>query len=128
MHGAGSSVITVEGGVPPPRRQLCRHGRPHRSGYLPGCGGLRRRTVEVTGVDYRHLSTVSAVLREAGCDVQSGRSPSACAGTAPSRGAAGAHGPPLPHRRPGAAHGRPDPGKGCTVFVENIFEPLPPRG
>ncbi|MFQ9918614.1 MAG: hypothetical protein ACLRWQ_21795 [Flavonifractor plautii] len=55
-------------------------------------------------MDYRHLSTVSAVLREAGCDVQSWAESIRLRRDGPSRGAASAHGPypgflPTPRRR-----------------------------
>ncbi len=124
VHGAGSSVITVEGGAPP-RRQLCRHGRPHRSGYLPGRSGLRRRHGRGDGVDYRHLSTVSAVLREAGCDVQSGAESIRLRRDGPLQGVRPVRTAPYP----GFPTDAQAPlmaaltrGKGCTVFVENIFE------
>ena len=72
VHGAGSSVITVEGGVPLHGGSYAVMGdRIVAATYLAAAASAGG-TVEVTGVDYRHLSTVSAVLREAGCDVQSG--------------------------------------------------------
>ena len=72
VHGAGSSVITVEGGVPLHGGSYAVMGdRIVAATYLAAAASAGG-TVEGTGVDYRHLSTVSAVLREAGCDVQSG--------------------------------------------------------
>ena len=82
-------------------------------------------TVEVTGVDYRHLSTVSAVLREAGCDVQSGAESIRLRRDGPLQGVRPVRTAPYP----GFPTDAQAPlmaaltrGKGCTVFVENIFE------
>lgn len=72
VSGAGSSVITVEGGHP-------LHGGEHtvigdrivaatHLSAVAAAGG----DVELTGIDYRHLSTVSAVFSESGCQVNSG--------------------------------------------------------
>ena len=71
VSGAGSSVITVEGGHP-------LHGGEHtvigdrivaatHLSAVAAAGG----DVELTGIDYRHLSTVSAVFSESGCQVNS---------------------------------------------------------
>ena len=72
VRGAGSSVIVVRGG-----KRL--HGGEHRvmgdrivaATYLAAAASAGGQ-VEVTGVDYRHLSTVTSVLSEAGCVVKSG--------------------------------------------------------
>ena len=104
VHGAGSSVITVA--------------------YLAAAASAGG-TVEVTGVDYRHLSTVSAVLREAGCDVQSGAESIRLRRDGPLQGVRPVRTAPYP----GFPTDAQAPlmaaltrGKGCTVFVENIFE------
>lgn len=125
VRGAGSSVITVEG-----KRPL--HGGEHTvigdrivaATYLTAVAAAGG-DVSVRGVDYRHLSTVTAVLREAGCEVYSekGRVRLTCAA-------------PLKAVRP--IHTAPYPGfptdaqapvmaalasaVGTTVFVENMFE------
>lgn len=73
VRGAGSSVITVEGGRP-------LHGGEHTvigdrivaATYLAAVAAAGG-DVDVTGVDYRHLSTVTAVLTEAGCLLESGK-------------------------------------------------------
>lgn len=72
ISGAGSSVITVEGGHP-------LHGGEHIviGDRIVACTHLAAVAaaggdVELTGVDYRHLSTVTSVLAEAGCHVKSG--------------------------------------------------------
>ncbi len=125
VHGAGSSTIRIEGG-----RAL--HGGEHTvigdrivaATYLAAAAAAGG-DVSVRGVDWRHLSTVTSVLREAGCDVRS------TAGTARLTCAAPLHGV-----RP--IHTAPYPGfptdaqaplmaalssaAGTTVFVENVFE------
>ena len=125
VRGAGSSVITVEGGAP-------LHGGSYTvpadrivaATYLAaaGCAG---GDVELTGVDWRRLSTVTAVLREAGCRVAS--TPDAIRITArgPLRGVPPVRTAPYP----GFPTDAQPPlmaalagSRGCTVFVENIFE------
>lgn len=71
VRGAGSSVITIRGGRP-------LHGGEHTviadriaaatclSAVAAAGGGAR-----ITGVDWRHLSTVTSVLAEAGCRIES---------------------------------------------------------
>lgn len=74
IRGAGTSVVTVRGG-----RTL--HGGEHTvmADRIAACTYLSAVAAaggegEVAGVDWRHLSTVTAVLAEAGCRVESGRS------------------------------------------------------
>lgn len=71
VRGAGSSVIAVEGG-----RTL--HGGEHT--VMPdriaaatwlSAAAIAGGDVTLTGVDYRQLSTVTAVLSEAGCQIRS---------------------------------------------------------
>ena len=125
VRGAGSSVITIEGGLP-------LHGGAYRvmgdrivaATYLAAAaaaGGY----VEVTGVEWRTLSTVTAVLKEAGCPVHS-EADRICLGsdgvlkgvrpvrTAPYPGFPTDAQAPLMAALAG--------GTGCTVFVENMFE------
>ena len=124
-HGAGSSVITVEGGVPLHGGSYAVMGdRIVAATYLAAAASAGG-TVEVTGVDYRHLSTVSAVLREAGCDVQSGAESIRLRRDGPLQGVRPVRTAPYP----GFPTDAQAPlmaaltrGKGCTVFVENIFE------
>lgn len=71
VRGAGSSVITVEGGnllsggehTVMADRIVC-------ATYLSAAAAAGG-TVELQGVDWRHCSTVTAVLAEAGCTVRS---------------------------------------------------------
>ncbi len=125
IRGAGSSVITVEGGLP-------LHGGEHTvmgdrivaATYLSAaaCAGGE---VEVTGCDWRHLSTVTAVLAEAGCTVHSEKGSIYLRSTAPLRGVRPVRTAPYP----GFPTDAQAPvmaalckGSGTTVFVENIFE------
>lgn len=125
VQGAGSSVITVEGGVPLHGGSYAVMGdRIVAATYLAAAASAGG-TVEVTGVDYRHLSTVSAVLREAGCDVQSGAESIRLRRDGPLQGVRPVRTAPYP----GFPTDAQAPlmaaltrGKGCTVFVENIFE------
>ena len=80
--------------------------------------------VEVTGVDYRHLSTVTSVLSEAGCVVKSGPD-RVYLRSAPLRGVRPVRTAPYP----GFPTDAQAPlmaalakSSGCTVFVENMFE------
>ena len=125
VHGAGSSVITVEGGVPLHGGSYAVMGdRIVAATYLAAAASAGG-TVEVTGVDYRHLSTVSAVLREAGCDVQSGAESIRLRRDGPLQGVRPVRTAPYP----GFPTDAQAPlmaalckGTGCSVFVENIFE------
>ncbi|WP_297209978.1 UDP-N-acetylglucosamine 1-carboxyvinyltransferase [uncultured Flavonifractor sp.] len=125
VRGAGSSVITIEGGVP-------LHGASHTvmGDRIVACTYLTAAAaagghVEVTGVDWRTLSTVTAVLTEAGCAVRSqpGRIELTC--RSPLRGVRPIRTAPYP----GFPTDAQAPlmaalcrGSGCTVFVENMFE------
>ncbi len=70
VHGAGTSTITVRGGG-------ARHGCVHRcigdriaaATYLCAAAAAGGR-VTVSGVDYRHLATVTTALGQAGCRLQ----------------------------------------------------------
>ena len=125
VRGAGSSVIVIEGG-----RRL--HGGEHTvmgdriaaATYLTAAAAAGG-DVTVRGVDWRHLSTVSALLREAGCGVYSDND-----------GVRLIRDRPLHAVRP--VYTAPYPGfptdaqaivmaamaaaRGTTMFVENMFE------
>ena len=124
VRGAGSSVIVVRGG-----KRL--HGGEHRvmgdrivaATYLAAVASAGGQ-VEVTGVDYRHLSTVTSVLSEAGCVVKSGPD-RVYLRSAPLRGVRPVRTAPYP----GFPTDAQAPlmaalakSSGCTVFVENMFE------
>jgi UDP-N-acetylglucosamine 1-carboxyvinyltransferase len=125
VRGAGSSVITIRGG-----RTL--HGGEYTvmgdrivaATYLAAAAAAGG-DVQVTGADWRHLSTVTAVLAEAGCTVESipqsirlrrvGRLRAVRpVRTAPYPGFPTDAQAPLMAAMTGST--------GATVFVENIFE------
>lgn len=125
VRGAGSSVISVEG-----KRPL--HGGEHTvmgdrivaATYLTAAataGG----DVAVRGVDYRHLSTVTAILREGGCEVRSGKNAVRLTCNAPLRAVRPIHTAPYPGFPTDAqapVMAALASGTGTTVFVENMFE------
>ena len=125
VHGAGSSVTTIRGG-----KRL--HGGAYAvmgdrivaATYLAAAASAGG-TVEVTGVDWRHLSTVTAVLAEAGCTLTSTPERILLRCQAPLRGVRPVRTAPYP----GFPTDAQAPlmaalckGTGCSVFVENIFE------
>ena len=125
VRGAGSSVITVEGGAP-------LHGGAYRvmgdrivaATYLAAAAAAGG-DVEVAGVDWRTLSTVTAVLKEAGCQVCSEadriclQSYGRLKGVRPIRTAPY---PGFPTDAQAPLMAALAGGTGCTVFVENMFE------
>lgn len=127
VRGAGSSVITVQGGEELHGGEVTVMGdRIVAATYLCGCAAVGG-DVELVGVESRHLSTVTALLAEAGCEVESGE------GRVRLR-----RDPAMPLRCVHAVRTAPYPGfptdaqavlmaallrsQGATVFVENIFE------
>lgn len=125
VRGAGSSVITVEGGHALHGGEYTVMGdRIVAATYLAAAAAAGGE-VEVSGVDYRHLSTVTAVLNEAGCAVQSDgtrvslRSGGMLRGVRPIRTAPY---PGFPTDAQAPLMAALVRGEGCTVFVENMFE------
>ena len=125
MEGAGSSTITVEGGC---TLHDCEHtvmsDRIVAATYL-AAGAAAGGTVEVVDVDYRQLSTVTSVLREAGCTLHSGRDFIRLTADRPLQGVRPIRTAPYP----GFPTDAQPPvlaalcrGEGTTVFVETIFE------
>ncbi len=125
VRGAGSSVVTVEGGVP-------LHGGEHTimgdrivaATYLSAVAATGGE-VEVVGCDYRHLSTVTAVLSEAGCKLHSEGRRITIKSSAPLKGVRPVRTAPYP----GFPTDAQAPlmaalakGEGTSLFVENIFE------
>ena len=125
VHGAGSSVITIRGG-----KRL--HGGAYAvmgdrivaATYLAAAASAGG-TVEVTVVDWLHLSTVAVVLAEAGCTLTSTPERILLRCQAPLRGVRPVRTAPYP----GFPTDAQAPlmaalckGTGCSVFVENIFE------
>ncbi|MCD7948409.1 MAG: UDP-N-acetylglucosamine 1-carboxyvinyltransferase [Oscillospiraceae bacterium] len=125
VSGAGSSVITIEGGQPLSSGEHRIIGdRIVAATYLAATAAAGGK-VEITGADYRHLSTVSSCLAEGGCILRSSdagiqiESNRPLAAVRPIR-TAPYPGFPTDAQAPlMAAFAR---GTGTTVFVENIFE------
>ncbi len=125
VRGAGSSVIVVRGGGALHGGEYSVMGdRIVAATYLTAAASAGGR-VEVRGVDYRHLSTVTAVLSEAGCAVQSGPDHILLQADRPLRGVRPVRTAPYPGFPTDAQPplmGAMARSQGCTVFVENIFE------
>ena len=125
VRGAGSSVITVEGGHALHGGEYTVMGDRIVAATYLATAAAAGGEVEVSGVDYRHLSTVTAVLNEAGCAVQSDgtrvslRSGGMLRGVRPIRTAPY---PGFPTDAQAPLMAALVRGEGCTVFVENMFE------
>ena len=125
VRGAGSSTVMVEGGAP-------LHGCAHRcmgdrivaATYLSAVAAAGGE-VELTHVDYRHLSTVTAALHEAGCRVLGGdgriflRSDGNLKAISPVRTAPY---PGFPTDAQAILMAALLKSQGTTVFVENMFD------
>lgn len=125
VRGAGSSVITIRGGKPlhggeytvmPDRIVACTY-----LSAVASAGGEG----ELRGVDWRLLSTVTAVLSEAGCKIES--TPDTIAITAPKRLRAvrpirTAPYPGFPTDAQAVVMAALCKTDGATVFVENMFD------
>lgn len=126
VHGAGSSVITVTGGSPLRGGEVTVMGdRIVAATYLCGCAAAGGE-VELFGAEPRHLSTVTALLAEAGCRIESGEERIYLR-----------RDPAVPLRAVHAVRTAPYPGfptdaqaplmaalctaQGTTLFVENMF-------
>ena len=123
--GAGTSVITVRGKKP-------LHGGEHTvmpdrivAATLLTAVAAAGGEAELLGTDYRQLSTVTAVLTEAGCRIRSGSDSIHICREAPLRGVRPIRTAPYP----GFPTDAQPPvmaalcqGTGTTVFVENMFE------
>ena len=72
IRGAGTSTVVIQGGKPLHGGEITVMGdRIVCATYLCGCAAAGGE-VELTGVDPRHLSTVTAILAQCGCEVDSG--------------------------------------------------------
>ena len=125
VRGAGSSTILIEGGQP-------LHGGEHTiigdrivaATYLAAAAAAGGE-VAVRGVDWRHLSTVTATLREAGCDVRSEKGEVRLRCIEPLNAVRPIHTAPYPGFPTDAQAplmAALSSGTGTTVFVENMFE------
>ena len=125
VQGAGSSTVVVEGGAP-------LHGCVHTvvadrivaATYLAAAAGTGG-DIRLEGVDYRHLSTVTTVLRQAGCRLTCGetsirlQAPRRLQSAGPIRTAPY---PGFPTDAQALLMASLLRSEGATVFVENIFD------
>ena len=125
VRGAGTSTVIVEGGRP---LHGCRHrcigDRIAAATYLSAVAAVGG-DVCLRGVDYRHLSTVTTALCQAGCCVSSGEqwihltSGGALRGICPVRTSPY---PGFPTDAQAVLMAALLRSKGTTVFVENMFQ------
>ena len=125
VQGAGSSTVVVEGGAP-------LHGCVHTvvadrivaATYLAAAAGTGG-DIRLEGVDYRHLSAVATMLRQAGCRLTCGetsirlQAPRRLQSAGPIRTAPY---PGFPTDAQAPLLATACVADGTTVFVENIFE------
>ena len=125
VQGAGSSTVVVEGGAP-------LHGCVHTvvadrivaATYLAAAAGTGG-DIRLEGVDYRHLSAVTTVLRQAGCRLTCGetsirlQAPRRLQSAGPIRTAPY---PGFPTDAQALLMASLLRSEGATVFVENIFD------
>ena len=125
VRGAGTSTVIVEGGRP---LHGCRHrcigDRIAAATYLSAVAATGG-DVTLNGVDYRHLSTVTTALSQAGCRISSDAGHIRLQSAGQLRGVCPIHTSPYP--------GFPTDAqavvmaallrsRGTTVFVENMFQ------
>lgn len=125
VQGAGSSTVVVEGGAP-------LHGCVHTvvadrivaATYLAAAAGTGG-DIRLEGVDYRHLSAVATILRQAGCRLTCGetsirlQAPRRLQSAGPIRTAPY---PGFPTDAQAVLMASLLRSEGATVFVENIFD------
>lgn len=125
VRGAGSSVITIQGGRP-------LHGGEHTvigdriaaATYLSAVAAAGGEA-QITGVDWRHLSTVTSVLSEAGCRIESTPNTIAIRRTdrlKAVRPVRTAPYPGFPTDAQAIVMAALCTAQGATVFAENIFD------
>ena len=127
VQGAGSSVITVEGGRRLSGGESAIMGDRIVASTLLSAAAAAGGEVRLLGIDWRHVSTVTAALSQAGCTVGSGpegvwlrRAPDAALRGIPPIRTAPYPGFPTDSQPPLMA--ALASGRGSTLFVENIFE------
>ena len=125
VRGAGSSVVSIEGGIKLHGGEYTVMGdRIVAATYLSAIAAAGGEA-EIVGSDYSHLSTVTAVLSEAGCAIHSEGKRISIKSTSPIKGVRPVRTAPYP----GFPTDAQAPlmaalckGEGTSVFVENIFE------
>jgi len=125
VQGAGSSVVTIQGGARlRPAEHTVMGDRIVAATYLSAVGAAGGE-VELTGVCPAHLSTVLDVMEEAGCRLRSGedtiflRSDGRLGGVRPIRTAPY---PGFPTDAQAVVMAALASGQGETIFEENIFQ------
>ena len=127
VQGAGSSVITVEGGHRLSGGEYAVMGDRIVAATLLSAAAAAGGEVRLFGADWRHVSTVTAALSQAGCTVGSGsdgvwlhRGPDTVLRGIPPIRTAPYPGFPTDAQPPLMA--ALSSGRGSTLFVENMFE------
>lgn len=127
VRGAGSSVITVEGGRPLSGGEHTVRGDRIVAVTLMSAAAAAGGTVRLNGVDWRHVSAPGAVLAEAGCLVRSdsegitiGRRPDRRLDCVTTIRTAPYPGFPTDGQAPVMA--AMATARGSTLFVENMFD------
>ena len=125
VRGAGTSTVIVEGGRP---LHGCRHrcigDRIAAATYLAAVAATGG-DITLTGVDYRHLSTVTTALRQAGCRISSDAGHIRLQSGGQLRGVCPIHTSPhpgFPTDAQAVVMAALLRAKGTTVFVENMFQ------
>jgi len=124
ISGGGSSTITIEGGHPLHGGEYTVMGDRIAACTYLSAAAAAGGDIELTGVDWRHLSAVTAVLSEAGCRITSRKDQVRLRRDTPLKGVRPIRTAPYP--------GFPTDGqapvmaalctaKGTTLFVETIF-------
>ena len=127
VHGAGSSVITVEGGYPLSGGEFSIMGDRIVAATLLSAVAAAGGRIHVRGIDWRHIATVLSLLHQAGCRVESGEGrvelerlrnvPLNCVPTVRT-----APYPGFPTDGQAVAMAAMAASRGCTLFVENMFD------
>lgn len=125
VRGAGSSTVMIRGAMPLRGGEHTVIGDRIVAATCLAATAAAGGDVLARGVDWRHLSTVSAVLQEAGCTVRSGAQGVRLTCQRPLHGIRPIHTAPYP----GFPTDAQPPvmaalaaGTGSTMFVENMFE------
>jgi len=125
VRGAGSSTVVIEGGRPFHSGEHTVMGdRIVAATYLTAVAAAGG-DVTVRGVDWRQMSTVTALLREAGCGVYSGSDGVRLIADRPLNGVRPIHTAPYPGFPTDAqapVMAALATAKGSTIFVEHIFD------
>lgn len=125
VRGAGSSTVVIEGKAPLHGGSHCVMGDRIVAATYLAAAAAAGGDVTVRGVDWRHLSTVTAVLRQAGCSVRSDRDTVRLVCDRPLNGVRPIHTAPYPGFPTDAqapVMAALASGRGTTLFVEHIFE------